>query len=77
MSMKENFERLFANEMSQNERIEATYQHAVIKYFAQEGLTNTSLRERFKMSERFRSQISRLIKDALTKGLIKPKDPKE
>lgn len=62
------------NEMSQTERIEATYQHAVLKYFAQEGLTNTSLRERFKMSERFRSQISRLIKDSLTKGLIKPKD---
>jgi predicted HTH transcriptional regulator len=65
--------RSFAN-MTLQERIDATYQHAVLKYFAGDTLTNSSLRERFKMSERQRPQISKLIREALEKGVIKPKD---
>jgi hypothetical protein len=38
-------------------------------------MTNTSLRERFKMHEKQRPQVSLVIKDALEKGRIKPKDP--
>lgn len=66
--------RKFAN-MTVEERIEAAYQHSIIKYFSSGGMTNTSLRERFKLGEKQASQISRLIKDALDKGKIKPKDP--
>lgn len=62
-------------EMTIDERIEAAYQHSIIKYFSSGGMTNTSLRERFKLGEKQASQISRLIKDALAKGKIKPKDP--
>ncbi|MBM4313038.1 MAG: hypothetical protein FJ122_03860 [Deltaproteobacteria bacterium] len=62
-------------EMSQVERIEACYQHAVLKYFSSSAMTNTSLRERLKMHEKQRTQVSNLIRDALEAGRIKRKDP--
>lgn len=62
-------------EMSQAERIEACYQHAVLKYFSSSAMTNTSLRERLKMHEKQRTQVSNLIRDALESGRIKRKDP--
>ena len=63
------------SEMSQDERIEACYQHSVLKFLSNSSMTNTSLRERFKLNEKYRSKISRLIKDALEKNRIKLKDP--
>jgi len=62
-------------EMSQTERIEACYQHAVLKYLSSSTMTNTSLRERLKMHEKQRTQVSNLIRDALDAGRIKRKDP--
>lgn len=62
-------------EMSLSERIEACYQHSIIQYFASGGMNNTSLRNRFKMHDKQSSQISRLIKDAIESGKIKPKTP--
>lgn len=61
--------------MSVNERIEACYQHSIIKYISGKSLTNSSLRERFKMNEKQRPMISKLIKETLAKGKIKLKDP--
>ena len=61
-------------EMSQAERIEACYQHAVLQYLSSQTLTNTTLRERFKVSEKQRNQITNLIADAVTAGRIKRKD---
>lgn len=62
-------------EMTVSERIEASYQHSIIQYYARGGMTNTSLRERFKMHEKQRSQVSRVIKDSVAMNRIKPKDP--
>lgn len=62
-------------ELTPAERIEACYQHSIIKYFSSGGMTNTSLRERFKMHEKQRPQVSLVIKEALAQGKIKPKDP--
>lgn len=62
-------------DMTPDERIEAAYQHSIIRYFSSDGMTNTSLRERFRMGEKQTSQISRLIKDAIDTGKIKLKDP--
>lgn len=62
-------------DMTSEERLRACYQHAVIQYLSNSALTNTSLRERFKMHEKQRSMVSRLIKEAVEKGLIKPKNP--
>lgn len=61
-------------EMTNDERIEAAYQHAVITYFADGGFNNTSLRERFGMHDKQTSQISLLIRDAITAEKIKPKE---
>jgi len=60
--------------MSQGERIEACYQHAVLQYFSSQTLTNTTLRKRFKVSERQRNQITNLIADVVAAGRIKRKD---
>lgn len=65
--------RQFAD-MSQDERVEACYQHAVLQYFSSQTLTNTTLRTRFKVSERQRNQITNLIADAVAAGRIKRKD---
>jgi ATP-dependent DNA helicase RecG len=65
--------RRFAD-MAQSERIEACYQHAVLQYFSSQTLTNTTLRVRFKVSERQRNQITNLIADAVDAGRIKRKD---
>lgn len=66
--------RKFAD-MSQEERIEACYQHAVLKYYSSSAMTNTSLRERLKMHEKQRTQVSKLISEAVESGRIKRKDP--
>ena len=62
------------SDMSQQERIEACYQHAVLQYFSSQTLTNTTLRTRFKVSERQRNQITNLIADAVEAGRIRRKD---
>lgn len=63
------------SEMSQRERLEACYQHAVLKHFSDSAMTNKSLRERLKMPEKHRSMVSALIQDAIDRQLIKNADP--
>lgn len=62
------------SEMSQTERIEACYQHAMLQYLSSGTLTNTTLRERFKLHDKHRNQITNLIGDAVASGRIKRKD---
>ena len=62
-------------DMSLQERIEACYQHSVVQYYGNEGMTNASLRQRFGMHDKQASQISRLIREAIDAGRIKSKDP--
>lgn len=66
--------RTFA-EMSPKERLDACYQHAVLKYVSGSSMTNTTLRERLKMPERQRSMVSALIQEAVDSGRIKRSDP--
>lgn len=65
--------RKFAD-MSQSERIEACYQHAMLQYLSSQTLTNTTLRERFKLHDKQRNQITNLIGDAVAAGRIRRKD---
>lgn len=65
--------RAFSN-MSTAERIEASYQHAVLQYLSSQTLTNTTLRQRFKLSEKARNQVTNLIGDSVGAGRIKRKD---
>lgn len=63
------------SDMAQSERIEACYQHAVLQYLSSQTLTNTTLRERFKLHDKQRTIISNLIAEAIARGRIKRKDP--
>ena len=65
--------RKFAD-MGSAERIEASYQHAVLQYLSSQTLTNTTLRERFKLHDKQRNSITNLISDAVDAGRIKRKD---
>ncbi len=61
-------------DMSQTERIEACYQHAVLQHISSQTLTNTTLRARFKLHEKQRNVMTNLIADAVQAGRIKRKD---
>jgi predicted HTH transcriptional regulator len=61
-------------EMSNEERIEACYQHSIIEYYGNGGFNNASLRKRLGMNDKQASQVSLLIKEAIDAGKIKPKD---
>lgn len=63
------------SKMTEEERIRATYQHCSLKYVNKEFMTNTTLRERFRIDKNNSSIVSRLIASTLEKGLIKDFDP--
>lgn len=60
--------------MDKNDRVRACFQHCALKYVSGEFMTNTSLRERFNVSERNYSAVSRIIADTIEAGLIKVHD---
>lgn len=60
---------------TKEERVQACYQHACLKYLANEMLTNKSLRERLGVDEKNYPLVSAVIKEALVKGLIKVGTP--
>ncbi len=62
-------------EMTEQERIEAAYQHSIIQYYSNNGMTNATLRQRFKMNDKQAPQISKLISSAIESRKIKVKNP--
>jgi predicted HTH transcriptional regulator len=62
-------------ETSKEERLQACYQHACLRYMSNEMLTNKSLRERFGVDEKNYPMVSRIIKEAIKQGLIKVGTP--
>lgn len=63
------------SDTSREERVMACYQHACLKYLANEMLTNKSLRERLGVDEKNYPLISVVIKEAMAQGLIKVGTP--
>ncbi len=61
--------------LSPEEKLWSCYLHSCIKHVQGEHLTNKSLRERFGVKESSSASISRLIKEAVDKEMIKPLDP--
>ena len=61
--------------MDKNDRIRACYQHAGLRWVSNQRMTNTSLRQRFGISEENYSMASRIISDTIEAGLIKQHDP--
>jgi len=72
---------LFAHQklkdMDAQARIRACYQHACLRLVFGQKMTNASLRTRFGIEERNAAKASRLIKEAVEAGLLKPADPEQ
>ena len=59
------------SEMDKTDRTRACYLHSCLRYVQRDFMTNSTLRERFKIEEKNSSMVSRIIKDTLNSGLIK------
>jgi len=62
-------------EMDRAHRVRACYLHACLRYVQREFLTNTSLRERFRIERKNSAVASRLTREALEAGVLVPFDP--
>ena len=62
-------------DMSQDERVRACYQHCVLKYLANEKMTNQSFRDRLKVAKTNHSLVSKIIKQAVEEKWMKIGDP--
>lgn len=63
------------DKMSREDRIRACYQHCCLRYVMREPMSNTSLRDRFKLGRNQSAVVSNTIRDTVDEGLIKPSDP--
>lgn len=61
-------------EMDKTHRVRACYLHACLRYVQREFLTNTSLRERFRIDRKNSAVASRLIREAMEAGVLVPFD---
>ncbi len=68
------FARRELKNMSRADRIRSVYQHACLRYVMGEKTTNATLRERFGVSSANSAIVSRILRDALTVGVIVMKD---
>jgi ATP-dependent DNA helicase RecG len=64
-------------EMDRRDRIRATYQHCCLRYVMGQKMTNQTLRERFRLSEKKAESASRAIRDSLEAQRIKLGNPAE
>lgn len=63
------------NSMDKEERQNACYQHACLKYVSNEKMTNQTFRERLGIEEHNSALASRIIKETITAHLIKEENP--
>ncbi|MBL7645893.1 MAG: putative DNA binding domain-containing protein [Candidatus Hydrogenedentes bacterium] len=62
------------NDMNGEDRVRACYLHACLKWVTREEMTNTTLRERFGIEKKNAAQASKIIRDTISSGLIRPFD---
>ncbi|WP_340313470.1 ATP-binding protein [Rhizorhabdus argentea] len=62
-------------EMSRSERVQACYQHAVLKWLHGEKMRNVTLCERLGIDKRNAAQVSQVLNAAMKERLIKVADP--
>jgi len=60
------------DEMDRDDRIRACFQHCALKWVMSSHMTNTSLRERFRLPASRREAISQIIAATIATGQIKP-----
>jgi ATP-dependent DNA helicase RecG len=63
------------SEMDRKDKVRACYQHCALLYVSNKRMTNSTLRERFKIPEPDYPVASRIIRDTIDAGLIKSEDP--
>ncbi len=61
--------------MDEADRVRACYLHACLRYVMRQPVTNTSIRERFGIDEKNSALASRLLNEAVEKGVIVVRDP--
>ncbi len=59
-------------EMDREDRIRACYQHACLLFVSGKQMTNATLRERLKIDKKNYPMASRIIRDTIAAGLLKP-----
>lgn len=64
-------------DMDRADRIRACYLHACLRFVQRDPMTNSSLRERFGIDEHNSATASRIIRDAMEDGRIKPYNPEQ
>ena len=62
-------------DLTPDERVNAVYQHCVLRYVTNQATTNETLRERFKIDKKNSATASRLLGEAVDAGKIKANDP--
>lgn len=60
------------NAMDKSDRLRACYLHACLKYVNRQQMTNSTLRERFGIDAKNSAIASRIIKETVEEGLVKP-----
>lgn len=65
------------NDMEREDRVRACYLHACLRYVERNPMTNSSLRVRFGIEEKNSAIASRIIRDTLEDGWVKPFDPSQ
>ncbi|MFW5405264.1 ATP-binding protein [Pectobacterium brasiliense] len=63
------------SEMDKGDRVRACYLHCCLRYVNREHMNNTSLRERLGIDVKNSAMVSRVIKDTVNVGLVRPYDP--
>lgn len=63
--------------MDRAERVRACYLHAALRYVERNPMSNTTLRERFGIEKKNAATASRIIKETLEDGLIRPYDAEQ
>jgi hypothetical protein len=53
-----------------------SYQHACLRYVSNEHMTNSSFRDRLGVDQKNYAAVSRIIREAVDAGLVRPVDPK-
>ena len=63
------------NDMDQEDRIRACYQHACLRYVSNEQMTNSSFRERLGVDQKNYATVSRIIRETIHAELVRAVDP--
>ena len=63
--------------MYKEDKVRSCYLHACLRYVQRDTMTNSSLRERFAIPDRNLAIASRIIRDTVEDGLVKPYDPEQ